>query len=258
MRGWISIRICALGVLLAISALSARGDEQPVSLEALDGFWISKGMRNIIGAGKDEMLTFQHTTNGMELVRTTVLYPSVNEREKPVTRWSQSVSASLGSNGVLVCKGERTESYSMRFESEYLVLPAFVALDERTWSFVSPGKAGIFQCEKNPSRRNRGKASFPSQRFEGLEQFYTYDVKDGERELAFFDKLQDDRLYKRGKLTWGKYGSPHFDPQHYHHGFEQRRYERLGREAYEKIIASSTEVTSPYAGKLDHSHRFVP
>jgi hypothetical protein len=108
---------------------------------------------------------------------------------------------------------EDGREYTYRIEGDRLLLPAVVPLDDRTWVIRSPDirpEEGTFRCEHNPSEVPVGKASFPSVKWEGLQQFYVLEevpssVPGEARKsthLRFLNRTPDGRLIAQEMLVW--------------------------------------------------------
>lgn len=146
-----------------------------------EGRWIQRGPYNIIGAGQDVIWTIARSAEAWTIAQTVVYHPSVNERDRTLTRqdfapvaleWSENAFSFTDPRG-----SDVRHRITVELRGEVLWLPALVQHDERTWEFRTWHEGGLMQCEHDPLSVSSGSATHPIQAWVGQPMSYrTIDV----------------------------------------------------------------------------------
>ena len=164
------ILIFLVAQLIGCADAVSADDGEPLRI----GSWNYNESRTVKGSGSGQIVTFAKSNEQWTITLTKVSYSSRTTPAKEA-RGPFAVSAK---NGSLVFKdGKQTVEYTYAFDTNDLILPALVRVDDRTWRIKSPDeKEAVFRCEFDPFTVPVGKAEFRTANPFEWPRYYIYDA----------------------------------------------------------------------------------
>jgi len=230
----------------------------PDPLAALEGRWVWRGPRNIIGRGMDEIWGFARGAEGWELVLTVVRYPSVNEDDRSPRAWHYPPRP-VRVEDQRLCYTDprypREPEWRVTFavRDGALKMPAWIETDGRRFEYESWHEQHRLHFDHDPRRVAAGTlrawnlgalGSGPLTYAAGVAPV----IWQQDRE-AFTVQVYEDRplegLTELGRLIWSEYGQPWYFGPGGSPTYADRALERLSAEEWQRVLAF--ELRDPQA-----------
>jgi hypothetical protein len=203
--------LTVLAWCLASSAQDSTG--QPILIE---GEWIHRGPKSIIGEGMDTTVVVSRETNAWTITFEQTIFPSINQRAKPVTRRDGPYIATVDDKELVFTKNGKELRYTFLCDSNRMILPAIVQKKPGEWAFRAEWDSFRIQCEQDPFKIPVGKAGIPG--IPGGKGFYSFEEAPrssrwpSAQYLRFLEQSDErGQLFERFRLIFDEYGWPRYE-----------------------------------------------
>ncbi len=203
-----------LSVLACISS-SAQESTGPSTL--IEGAWIYRGPKTVIGSGVDTTVVVSKEPNEWRIAFEQTIYPSVNQKDaKLVVRREGPYKATVDDQELVFTRDGNEVRYTFLCDSNRMILPAIVQKKPGEWIFRAERELFRVQCEHDPFKIPAGKAGIPG--VLGGKGFYSYEeaprssIWPRAQYLRFLERGDErGQLFERFRLIFDDYGSPRYE-----------------------------------------------